>query len=76
MGEGQAFEVYEFDEIAFTVLFDVGVTDVVVLVSLGPIRADERVSKLSFRIRYQNNSFPETDQWRQARARAWVSGTN
>jgi hypothetical protein len=43
VGEGQAFEVYEFDKIAFTVLFGVGVTDVVVLVSLGPIRADERV---------------------------------
>jgi hypothetical protein len=29
----------------------------------------------SFRIRYQSSPFPETDQWRQARARAWASGS-
>jgi hypothetical protein len=46
VGEGQAFEVDEFDEIAFALLFDVGVADVVVLVSFGPVRANERVFKL------------------------------
>jgi hypothetical protein len=40
--------------------------------------ASSRASQnlLSTHILRKNRSFPEKDQWRQARARAWVSGTN
>jgi hypothetical protein len=33
-------------------------------------------AELSTHILRKNISSPEKDQWRQARARAWISGTN